>query len=225
MPRRTYGQYCGLAHALDVLGERWTLLVLRELLAGPKRFSDVLDALPGVGTGLLTTRLRQLEDEGLIARRRLRPPAGSTVYELTEEGRELEPVLYGLARWGSSRLGAPTGDRAFRPHWAMIAMRGSHDAEAAAGLDQVHEFAIGDELFHATIEDGRVELHDGPGRRPDVRVKADPTTFASLAHDPGTARAALADGRLSVEGDRAAVRACLAIFAPARPGARSGRTA
>jgi DNA-binding HxlR family transcriptional regulator len=218
MARRTYGQYCGLANALDLLGERWTLLVLRELLTGPKRFSDVLDALPGVGTGLLTTRLRQLEDEGLIARRRLRPPAGSVVYELTADGRELEPVLYGLAGWGSARLGPPTEKQAFRPHWAMIAMRGSHDPQAAMGVDQVHEFEIGDELFHATIEDGRVELHDGPGRRPDVRVRSDPHTFARLAHDPGAAQAALADGRLAVEGDREAIRCCLAIFAPARPG-------
>lgn len=224
MSPRTYGQYCGLANALDVLGERWTLLVLRELLTGPKRFSDVLDGLPGVGTGLLTTRLRQLEAEGLIARRRLRPPAGSVVYELDDAGRELEPVLYGLARWGSARLGPPSEEQAFRPHWAMIAMRGSHDPEAAAGIDQVHEFAIGDELFHATVEDGRVELHDGPGRRPDVRVHADPRTFAELAHDPRTAQAALTDGRLTVEGDRDAIRSCLAIFAPARPGGPEATT-
>lgn len=225
MSRRSYGQYCGLANALDLLGERWTLLVLRELLTGPKRFSDVLDALPGVGTGLLTARLRQLEEEGLLVRRRLRPPAGSVVYELTDDGRELEPVLYGLARWGSARLGPPADALTFRPHWAMIAMRASHDPQAASGLDQVHEFEIGDELFHATIEDGRVELHDGPGRRPDVRVKADPDTFARLAHDPSTAQAAVAEGRLAVDGDRAAVRACLAIFAPARPAGDRGKAA
>lgn len=218
MAPRTYGQYCGLARALDLVGERWTLLVLRELLAGPKRFGDVLDALPGLGTGLLTTRLRALETEGLIVRRRLRPPAGSTVYELTDEGRELEPVLYGLARWGSARLGAPTDAEAFRPHWAMIAMRANYDREAAAGVRQVHEFEIGEELFHAAVEDGEVALHDGPGHRPDVRIRSDPGTFARLAHDPRTAEAALAAGRLAVEGEREAIRTCLAIFAPARPG-------
>lgn len=222
MAQRTYGQFCGLAHALDLVGERWTLLVLRELLMGPQRFTDLLDALPGVGTGLLTSRLRTLEGEGLIGRRRLRPPAGSAVYELTEAGRGLEPALLGLARWGAARLGPPRDDQAFRPRWAMVAMRASYDAAAAQGVRESYEFDVDDDVFHAVVDDGALEILDGPAHRADVRLRTDAATFARLAHDPATARAALTDGRLTVEGDRSAVRNCMAIFAPARPGARPG---
>jgi len=220
MPRRTYGQYCGLAYALDLLGERWTLLVLRELLPGPKRFSDVLAALPGIGTGLLTTRLRTLETEGLVQRRRLRPPAGSIVYELTGGGRELEPVLLGLARFGADRLGPRSDDEEFRPQWAMIAMRARHDQAAAKGVEAAYEFEIGADVFHASVSDGEVELRDGPGHRPSVRIKSDPATFAQIAYDPAAAAAALTAGSLLVEGEPEAIRTCMAIFAPARPGPR-----
>lgn len=218
MAQRTYGQYCGLARALDLVGERWTLLVLRELLTGPKRFSDLLDGLPGVGTALLTARLRSLEQLEVVRRRRLAPPAGSTVYELTDAGRELEPMLLGLARWGAARLGAPTEDLVFRPRWAMVAMASAHDAEAARGVREIYEFEVGEEVFHADVDDGRVELHDGPGHRPAVRVRADPASFARIAHDPR----AVGDAGVQVDGQPDAVRRCGAIFAPAGPGVRGG---
>jgi DNA-binding HxlR family transcriptional regulator len=199
---RTYGQYCGLAHALDALGERWTLLVLRELLAGPRRFSDLLSGLPGISTALLTTRLRSLEDEGVVHRRRLPPPAGSTVYELTEAGRELEPVVLGLARWGRERLGERTPEQTFDARWAMVALQASYDAKAAEGVHQTYDFTVGDETFHARVDDGRVELRDGPSGRPDATLVSDPDAFARLAYDPDSARDALADGSLRVEAIR-----------------------
>src|SRR5215211_4757632 len=105
MNRRSYGQYCAMARALDVLGDRWTLLIVRELLTGPKRFKDLLEGLPGIGTNLLAGRLKDLAGAGVLRRTTLPPPAGSSVYELTERGRELEPVLMGLARWGLDLLG------------------------------------------------------------------------------------------------------------------------
>jgi DNA-binding HxlR family transcriptional regulator len=214
---RTYGQYCGLARALDVLGERWTLLVLRELFTGPKRFSDLLDALPGLSTGLLTTRLRSLEAEGVVARRRLAPPAASSVYEVTDEGRALEPALGTLARFGVRRLGAPTPSQAFRPQWAMLAVRWAHDAGALDGVEQTSQFEVGDEVFHVRVHGGGLSVADGPAEAADVVVRTDPRTFAHAAHDPEAAAAAVADGRLSVEGDRDAIETCLRVLAPARP--------
>jgi len=107
-PRR-YDQYCPIAGALDLVGERWTLLIVRELLLGPARFTDLRTGLPGVPPNLLSTRLRELEAEGLVARRELPPPAARTVYELTEDGRALEPVLRALVRWGMSRMAPPDG--------------------------------------------------------------------------------------------------------------------
>ena len=217
MAHRTYGQYCGLARGLDVLGERWTLLVVRELLTGPKRFSDVLDALPGLSTGLLTARLRALEAEGVVARRRLPPPAASWVYELTEEGRALEPALGALARFGVGRLGAPSAQEAFRPQWAALAIRWAHDPAALDGVEQTYELAIGADTFHVRVHAGQLTVADGPAGDADGLIRSDPDTFAAVAHDPGAAAAAVAAGRLSVEGEPAAVRTCLRVLAPARP--------
>src|SRR5687767_6432977 len=101
MKHRSYNQYCGLAYALDQIGERWTLLIVRELIAGPRRFKDLMDGLPGISTNLLSERLKSMEQQGLLRRRVLRPPAGSTVYELTSLGQALEKALLELGRWGS----------------------------------------------------------------------------------------------------------------------------
>ena len=113
MRMRTYGDPCGIARALDLVGERWALLVVRELLLGPKRFTDLREALPRVSADVLSQRLRELERTGVLRRAKLPPPAGSRVYELTEWGRELEPVVLALGRWGSRGPfpdgGAPLG--------------------------------------------------------------------------------------------------------------------
>ena len=105
MSKRSYGQYCGLAHALDLVGERWSLLVIRELMTGPKRYKDLLKRLPGIGTNLLAKRLKFLEEQSILMRRILPPPASTEAYDLTEFGRELEPVLIGLAQWGRGITG------------------------------------------------------------------------------------------------------------------------
>ena|SRR5215217_4278139 len=213
MPARAYHQLCGVARALDLLGERWTLLVVRELMPGPRRFSDLLEALPGISTGLLTARLRSLQQAEVITRRRLPPPAASTVYELTDAGRELEPVILGLARWGVARLGAASG-QAFRPRWALLAMEAVHDRAVAAGIDQTYAFEVGDERFYLRVRGGEVEGHDGGVDRPDVRVTGEPGDFACLVTDATAAKKAIADGRLSVEGEPAAVETCLRLLAP-----------
>src|SRR5205807_10513448 len=122
MNRRSYGQYCSLARALDIVGERWTLLIVRDLQLAPKRFTDLLDGLPGIGRNLLTARLRYLEHEGLIRRRQPSSYPRSVIYELTDDGQELAFALAPLARWGARRLGARDPDELFRPAWTVTAM-------------------------------------------------------------------------------------------------------
>lgn len=119
---RRYGQYCGLARALDRVGQRWTLLIVRELLLGPKRFTDLQKGLPGVATNLLTDRLRQLGEDGLVGQRELPPPSSSTVYELTDAGESLRPVVEALIRWGGRWMVTGAGDDAFRGGWLALAL-------------------------------------------------------------------------------------------------------
>ncbi len=147
MGRRSYDQYCTVARALDVVGERWTLLLVRELLTGPKRFKDLLDGLPGIGTNLLTGRLKALEEEGILRRATLPPPAGSKVYELTELGRSLEPVIVELSRWGAGLLGTPHAEDDLRPARAAVALRSAFDAGGARASKEVYEFRIDEEVF------------------------------------------------------------------------------
>src|SRR6478609_1913478 len=134
MSARTYGQLCGLARALDVLGERWTLLLIRELSRGPKRFRDLLTNLPGIGTNLLTARLKSLESDGVIRRTLLPPPAGVHVYELTARGRALEQPLQQLALWGFDLLPDDPGTATARAAWAAASMRAAATAEGLAGV-------------------------------------------------------------------------------------------
>ena len=134
MSKRSYNQYCAVARALDIVGERWTLLVVRELLTGPKRFKDLLEGLPGIGTNLLAARLKDLEGYGVVHRTTLPPPAGSKVYELTELGSSLELVVAALGRWGLEFLGAPDQEDDVRPVWAVVAVRSAVKQEAARGL-------------------------------------------------------------------------------------------
>src|SRR5437588_5309003 len=157
MPTRSYNQYCSLAYALDVVGERWTLLVVRELMLGPRRFADLIANLPGIGRNLLTARLRHLEDQGLVRRTTLPPPAASRVYELTPEGSALGPAMVELSRWGVQRLAEPRRSDTFRPAWAMFPLSYTPDLEATAGVHETYEFRIDGDTFHLVVDDGRVE--------------------------------------------------------------------
>src|SRR5437016_12941211 len=139
---RSYDQYCAVARGLDVIGDRWTLLLVRDLLLGPKRYKDLLSGLPGIGTNLLADRLKELEAAGLIERTVLPPPAGSTVYQLTETGQALEPVMVSLGRWGARFLGAPKKSDIMVPRAYFVAMRGVFNPEAAAGLNETYEGRI-----------------------------------------------------------------------------------
>jgi DNA-binding HxlR family transcriptional regulator/putative sterol carrier protein len=210
--RRSYRQYCAMARALDVLGERWTLLIVRELLTGPKRFKDLLDGLPGIGTNLLAGRLKELEGEGLLRRTTLPPPAGSAVYELTGRGRDLEPVLMGLARWGVDLLGQPRPGEAFKPAWAVQAMKATFRPEAARWVREIYEFRVGEDVFHVRVDDGVSEPKYGPAWEPDLILRTDPDTFLALVSGRIEASDAIEAGRLEVEGDAEALARAGEIF-------------
>jgi DNA-binding HxlR family transcriptional regulator len=176
---KSYGQYCPIAEALDVVGERWTLLIARELLTGPQRFTDLRAGLPGIPPNLLSSRLRELEDAGLIARRELPPPAARTVYELTEEGLGLEPTLRALARWGMHLL--PPDDRSVSPAAAVRAALVAYARPRAASAPQRTWAAhVGGEAFTLQLEDGRVSYRSGDPVRADLVVSADPADLMRL---------------------------------------------
>src|SRR6266540_4011456 len=211
MPKRSYRQYCALARTLDLVGERWTLLVVRELISGPKRYKDLLDGLPGIGTNLLAARLRELESAGVLRRSELPPPAGSTVYELTERGRELEPALFALGRWGAPLMGPPNADDRVHPRWFAVGLQAGFRAEAAAGVDETYEFHLEDEVFHLRVADGAAEVRQGPAADPDLVVACDLQTFLEVWTGLAT------PDRLEVEGSRAALRRCLRLFRLSAP--------
>src|SRR4051794_7191221 len=169
--RRKYGQGCGTAHALDLVGDRWALLVVRELLLGPKRFTDLRDGLPGIGPNVLSQRLKELEETGVVQRRTLPPPAASTVYELTEWGSELEDVVVGLARWGARSPQMPMEDGA-QPEWLVLGMRAIYDP-ADEATPTLYELRFGDEVFWAHATGDGLEVGRGEATDPDAVIDSD----------------------------------------------------
>ena len=210
--RRTYDQYCAVARALDVVGERWTLLLVRELLTGPKRFKDLLDGLSGIGTSLLTARLKDLEGNGILRRATLPPPAGSKVYELTDLGRSLEPVVIALSRWGLKLLDAPRREEVSRPAWAMVALQSSLELEVVHGRKETYEFRVDGELFHVQVEGGEAEVRQGPAVDPDLIISGDTETLLSVAAGRLMLAEAVEAGAIATEGDRDSLARCLAML-------------
>jgi len=198
---KRYEQYCPMAHALDLVGDRWALLVIRELMHGPKRYTDLVDRLHGIGTNILATRLRDLEAHGIVARRTLPPPAASKVYELTDYGRELRPAMRELALWGARSLGPPTIEGELFEGWLANAMDIVMAPLAPTGR---FEFRAGSEV--ASLVDR--EVRNGPIDEPDVVVTGDPGGIYSLFVDQRF-------DQVTIEGDRGLLEQLLAA-APAR---------
>jgi DNA-binding HxlR family transcriptional regulator len=211
--RRSYEQACTLARALDVVGERWTLLIVRELILGPRRFTDLLEGLPGIGRNLLAARLRHLEEEGLLRRERLPPPAASQVYELSDDGRALGPAMAELSRWGVERLGRPPRGYLFRPGWGVFPLSYMANTEAALGVHETYEFRIDGEHFHLLVDDGEVEPRAGAAERPDLVVTMDAHTLRELFLEDLSAVEALTGGRIAIEGDPETLQRAMAILA------------
>lgn len=173
---RLYRQYCGLARALDVVGERWTLLIVRELLLGPKRYGDLLESLPGLTTNLLAKRLRDLADEGLIETRKLPKPAGVTVYALTDGGRALEPAVMELARWGGRYMGKPDpGDRV-DIGWGLLSLKRRYKG----ALDFAVELRVGERVFAMEPEPGYLRVEERPAAAPRLVVSASSTALREV---------------------------------------------
>jgi DNA-binding HxlR family transcriptional regulator len=171
---RTYNQYCGVARALDLIGERWALLVVRELALGPKRFTDLRDGLPGIATNVLSTRLRQLERDGVVARRRLPLPAPAQIYELTEQGRELVPIMLALGRWGASTMGPREPEQAIRAEWLALALKAFFDAESAADVSARIGLNLDGTLFMLRIVGGALEVAPGQAGPVDLSITTHP---------------------------------------------------
>ncbi|UXY22742.1 helix-turn-helix transcriptional regulator [Streptomyces cynarae] len=200
-PRRSYDQYCSTARALDVVGDRWTLLIVRELLAGPRRYTDLHADLPGVSTDVLASRLRDMERDGLTTRRRLPPPGAAYVYELTSRGRELLPVLQALGAWGGPALGERRPTDAVRAHWfALPLLRTLENESAGEGLVEVR---LEEGEFHLWLgaEDGPVYGEGAAPEEPDARLVLDAETCTLLGEGYLTIHQAVTEGRAEVWGD------------------------
>jgi DNA-binding HxlR family transcriptional regulator len=206
---KRYDQYCPVCHALGLVGERWSLLIVRELLRGPKRYTDLVEGLPGIGTNILAARLRELEEGGIVRKRKLPPPAASTVYELTEYGAELEEPLYALARWGARSLGPPGSDEEFYPDWGLNAFAALFDPEAARGLTETYVVRVDGDVYTVRLDDGRLDVAIGETDEADLDVKMDRKTFYGLVS--GGLAANDAKVKLAA-GDREAVARLARIF-------------
>lgn len=192
MTTRSYNQYCGVARGLDLVGERWALLVVRELILGPKRFTDLRAGLPGIGSNILAARMRELEYAGVVQRRTLPPPAPATVYELTDYGRELEDVMLAFGRWGAKSLGPRQPGQTFRSEWLAVALKAFFRPEAAAGLQAILELRLRDGAYHARIESGTLVVEPASGDGADLVVTADEETLIAFLAGAPVPRAALA---------------------------------
>jgi DNA-binding HxlR family transcriptional regulator len=215
---RGYNQHCTLAYALDRIGERWTLLIVRELLAGPRRYTDLAQGLVTVPSNILASRLRDMETLGLVERKRLPAPAESVVvYELTEEGAALSDAVTALSRWGMRSLPPTTDGRAVRAHWLIPVMEARFDPEAAAGVDETYQLQIDDEEFvHFTVQDGHGKALPGPAPEPAVAVSADAETLVALANGAITIPEATRRGA-KIQGTPDAVQRMLKILPPPTP--------
>lgn len=210
---RTYGDPCGVARALDHVGERWALLVVRELQLGPKRFTDLRTGLPGASQNVLSQRLRELEASAIIRRRRLGPPAPASVYELTERGQELLPAVAALAGWGSR---APiTAQRELSVASLAGALTATFHADAA-GAGGAYELRVGDDVLTAVASDGALTVTRQQATKPRAAITTSVATLTEVLFEGRPLDDSIAAGELTLDGDLAAARTFLAAFtAPA----------
>jgi DNA-binding HxlR family transcriptional regulator len=225
--RRSYGQFCAAAKALDVVGERWTLLVVRELLLGPRRFTDLLAALPGLGTSLLASRLKQLETAGVIRREQLPPPAGSWVYQITDTGLGIGLVVKALADWGARLLDTPGPEEAVRAEWLALHLAVSAPAEALAGPRETYQIHIDDDVLHIVLTGTGAQARSGAAPSPpDLVIRTDQDAFIELSLGRADLTALVTAHRAQVTGDQGSVARAARLFSSAgrhlRPAADPG---
>lgn len=214
MATRTYGDGCAIAHGLDLVGDRWALLVVRELLLGPKRYTDLRRGLPNASPNVLSERLRELEAAGVITKRKLPPPVGARVYELTGWGRELEPIVVSLGHWGARSTSGPS-DAPIGVDSVILALRSRFDPDAAGSLRATYVLLFDDDRFVVDVGNGAIELVRGDAERSDSTIEADPGTLAAVIWGGCTLAAARRAGGLRIEGDVAAVKRFVGLFSTA----------
>lgn len=212
MKTRSYNQFCALAFALDAIGDRWTLLIVRELLAGPRRFTDLMDGMPSISTNLLSERLKELEHLGMLRRRVLPPPAGSTVYLLTPFGQALEQAVLELGKWGS-RLLPPSLEGLFLPSIGAttLAIKAFFHPDQAQGVHETYELHFEDDVLQVQVNDGTLHLQSGEALKADVIIHTPIQVFMGLFSGQLPPDHALAAGLIQVEGDPQALQRFLSI--------------
>lgn len=209
--KRSYDDACAAAHALDLVGERWALLVMRELMLGPKRFSDLRAALPGISANVLTQRLEGLEEVGVLIRRELPPPYSARVYELTEWGAEAEPIFQALGRWAArSPLHDPT--RPFSTNSLVLSLRTMFSAERARGSACELALTIGHETFRVTVTNGQIAIERGDATGADAILEGDARAIAAAIYGGVPLQALEASGALKASGDRALLARFFTLF-------------
>jgi DNA-binding HxlR family transcriptional regulator/putative sterol carrier protein len=217
---RTYGDGCAIAVGLDLVGERWALLVVRELLLGPKRYTDLRRGLPNASPNVLSQRLAELERAGVIRRRKLPPPAGSRVYELTDWGRELEETVIALGRW-AARSPSPLGEAPIGVDSIVLALRSRFDSDAARGLRAGYELRLGEDRFRIQVADDEIEVARGGASRADVTIDTDPDTLSAVLWGRRPLADAQRAGKLTIEGDKEAAERFVRLFPMPEPAAVS----
>lgn len=220
MAKREYGQYCGLARALEIVGERWALLIIRDLLVGPRRYTDLRHGLPKIPTNILSARLKEMEQAGVVHRRVLPRPDGSVVYELTDHGRELEVAVRALGRWGAKSLGDPRPGEIVTPDSMIMALRNAFHPEAAAGVRLTCELRMDGIVLHLRVDDGTIEVDRAPlsdgskaarGSLPADLVIETGTGFKALLAKEITPDEAITTGGVRLTGDPALLKQLLEV--------------
>jgi len=209
--KRSYDDGCATAHALELFGERWALLVIRELMLGPKRFTDLRTSLPGISPNVLTQRLEELEQNAIVVRRKLAPPVSVWVYDLTDWGRELEPAFQVIGRWAarspSMREGLPMSVNSL-----ILSMRTMFSPQAALDFEARLQFDLDGSRFRAVIAQGRMELEPGNLVDADATVECNPNVLASVVYEGRKLSQAVQSGELIVKGDKSAVKRFITLF-------------
>jgi len=214
---RTYGDGCAIARALDVVGERWALLVVRELLLGPKRYTDLRRGLPNASPNVLSERLRELEQAGVVRRRTLPPPAGSRVYELTEWGHGLEEIVLSLGRWAATSPTPPGDAPIVSADSVILALRTLFDSGAANGLRAGYDLRLGDDRFRIRVADDAFDVARGDAQHADATIDTDPGTLDAVLWKGRSLAEAQRSGTMRIEGDEAAVERFLRLFPMPEP--------
>jgi DNA-binding HxlR family transcriptional regulator len=211
MSTRTYADRCGVARALDLVGERWALLVVRELLLGPKRFTDLRAGLPHIGPDILSQRIRELETGGLVERRILAPPSRTRLYALTARGQQLEPVILALGRFGSVAP-FPDGQSGFGPDAAILALKTLFDPDAVPDAHIEVELRIGDWTYSLRVAEGTLHVERGPDNGPDAVITAEASPLAAVLWHGLSLETALESEAIAVSGDRRVAQEFLTLF-------------